>query len=190
MKFNAFFSVLPASAMLLLALTALPAAHAQAPLDLEFNNSGSLIGNPGDTLFFTGVLSNMTGSDVFINGDSLTFNGPAPGLALDDSPFAPPVSLGAMGSGSDVYSGSFFDVLIDPSAQAGTYSGTFLVTGGANGNASDELTDPMKESFSVTVPANPAPVPEASSVVSLGLLLALGGAGLWSVKRRRPASAI
>jgi len=58
------------------------------------------------------------------------------------------------------------------------------VQGGADGNASDELASAP---FSVTVLAQPAAVPEASTTLSFGLLLVLGGGGLLVAKRRRAA---
>ncbi|MGI4789541.1 MAG: hypothetical protein ACRYFS_11900 [Janthinobacterium lividum] len=177
-------SAVPVSAMLFLCLAAAPDAHAQAdlPLTVTLTPSG-LVGDPGDVLEFTGTLSNpvTNSNDVFLNGDSTTFNGPATDLTVNpmgNDPFFDnaPVSLAP----GDAYSGEYFDVAISPTAQPGTYFGTFLVTGGMDGNASDTVAS---EDFSVTVLA-PAAVPEASTTVSLGILLALGGAGLWRARRR------
>lgn len=175
-------------AVLPLLLLAAP-AHAQLNLSLL---PSSQAGNPGDTLNFTGTLSNPTLDSVFLNGDTPTFNGPG---TIDDSPFLfnAPLSLDPLGTtdgngnptGTDTYTGPFFDVKLDPNAAPGTYFGSFVVTGGADGSAQDTVAT---QDFSVTVlPA--AAVPEASSMISLGVLLALGLGGLAvSAKRRKSTS--
>lgn len=173
-------------AVLLATLALTPAAHAQLVLDLTPPGQAG----PVSSVFnFSGTLINPTSDEVFLNGDSLTFNGPASGLSLDDSPFFnnAPLSLTGTGSGGDVYSGGFFSVSIASNAAAGTYFGTFSILGGADANAQDTVAT---QDFSVTVTgrADPAPVPEASSVVSLGLLLLLGAGGVFAA-RRRPATA-
>lgn len=165
-------------ALLPLALLAVP-ARAQLTLTLT---PASQAGPAPSTFHFTGTLSNPTASEVFLNSDSLTFNGPA--STLDDSPFLnnAPLSLGPAGSGSDTYTGGFFDVTLNSSAAPGTYFGTFEVLGGPT--ASDQNIV-ASEDFSVTVTS--APVPEASSPVGLGLLLALGMGGMALGARRKAA---
>ena len=166
-----------ASALVLVGLAAAPAAHAQLLFTLT---PAGLAGTPGSTLQYAGTLSNTSTTDtVFLNGDSPTLN--APGLTLDAGPFEgnAPLSLGPVGSGSDIYSGGFFDISIDPAAQPGTYVGTFAIQGGADGDAQDTVAT---HDFSVTV--LPAAVPEASSVVSLGLLLMLGLGGVVVARRK------
>lgn len=175
--------LLPAAA--LAALIAAPAAQAQTPTALNLTLTPSTLdGNPGDMLVFNGTLSNpSTTNTVFLNGDTPTFNGPG---TIDGNPFLnnAPNTLGPAGSGSDTYTGSFFDITLDPSATPGRYLGTFTITGGADGNAMDTVAT---EDFAVIV--NPSPVPEASTTVSFGLLLALGLGGVVVVARRRKASA-
>jgi len=171
-----------AAAAALACLAAAPAAQAQT---LNFTlNPAVQAGQQGSTFSFSGTLTNPTASTVFLNGDSLTFNGPANGLTLDDSPFLTnaPASLGASGGGSDTYTGGLFDVTASQSAAPGTYSGTFEVLGGADGNAQGVLAS---QDFSVTVQSSP--VPEASSSLSLGLLLALGLGGVAVARRRKAA---
>ena len=177
-------------AVLPLLLLAVP-AHAQLNLNLA---NTSLAGNPGDTLNFTGTLSNPTLASVFLNSDNPTFNGPG---TTDGSPFLlnpnAPISLDPAGTtdangnptGTDSYSGPFFDVTLDPNAAPGIYNGTFTILGGVDGNATDNVAT---EDFSVTV--LPAAVPEASPTVSLGVLLALGLGGLIVSAKRRKASAL
>ena len=160
--------------------TGAPTAHAQT-LDFTLDAQGVQDAAPGSVLHFTGTLSNPSATDaVFLNADTPTFA--APGLTLDDSPFAmnAPAALGSAGSGSDIFAGDFFDVTVDPSARPGTYTGTFEVQGGADSNASDIVA---AHDFSVTV--LPQAVPEASSVTSLGLLLMLGLGGIIVVRRKK-----
>ena len=175
-----------APAALLAVLITAPAARAQTagnPVSLVFTPAGQVT-TPGGVLNFSGILSNTTAGPVFLNGDSLTFNGPASDLTLDDSPFnsSAPASPGAMGSGTDLYSGDLFTVSADALTQPGTYFGTFEILGGADGNAQSEVA---AADFSVTVLA-PAAVPEATTTVSFGLLLALGLGAVVVARRRKP----
>ena len=184
---KSLFSALLVPAALLAALISTPAARAQTagdPVSLVFTPAGQVT-TPGGVLNFSAALSNTTASPVFLNGDSLTFNGPASGLTLDDSPFLnnAPLSLGAASSSSGLYSGNLFTVSVGPFAQPGTYFGTFEILGGADANAQNEVA---KADFSVTVLA-PAAVPEASTTASFGLLMALGLGGLVVARRRKPA---
>jgi hypothetical protein len=166
-----------AAAALVTLGAAAPAAHAQLNFTLT---PSSQFGSPGSTLQFFGTLANPSTTDtVFLNGDTPTFT--APGLTLDASPFNSnaPLSLGPLGSGTDIYTGDFFDVSIGSAALPGTYLGTFEIQGGADGNAQDTIAT---QDFSVTV--LPQAVPEASSVTSLGLLLMLGLGGIIVARRR------
>jgi len=167
---------------LLLCFAAPRAAQAQLTLTLT---SAAQTGPASGVFHFAGTLTNSTAAEVFLNGDSPTFNGPG---TIDDSAFLnnAPVSLGPAGGGSDTYTGSFFDIILPSSAAPGTYFGTFTVLGGPT--ASDQIAV-ATEDFLVTVPPSPA-VPEASTIVSLGLLLALGLGGLVVSARRRKAAFI
>ena len=164
---------------LLLCFAAPHAAQAQLTLTLM---PASQTGSAPGAFHFTGTLTNSTAAEVFLNGDSPTFNGPG---TIDDSAFLTnaPLTLGAMGSGSDTYTGSFFDITLPSSAAPGTYFGTFTILGGLTAN--DQIAV-ATEDFLVTVP--PPAVPEASTTVSLGLLLVLGLGGTVVSARRRKAS--
>ncbi len=167
------FAPVALCAMLLTA----PAAQAQLTLTLTPPNQ---VGAAGSAFTFSGTLANPTASSVFLNGDSLTFNGPG---TTDDSAFFnnAPFSLDPLGSGTDSYTGSLFTVTLDPAAAPGSYFGTFAVLGGADGSAMDTVAT---QDFSVTIPGDaPPPVPEASTAVSLSLLILLGGAGVWKARR-------
>ena len=58
---------------------------------------------------------------------------------------------------------------------------------GQNGFTYELINNTAANSLQLEVLTAGAPVPEASTTISLGLLLALGGAGLWRVKRRTVA---
>ena len=168
---------LPVSAALLVFLNAAPAAHAQ--LTLTFTPDAQAGTAPG-TFAFTGTLTNPTTSDVNLYSYGLTFNGLAAGLGLDGSPFdSAPSDLPAGMS----YTGGFFNVSVDPTAAPDTYTGTFAIYGDADPNNPPVAT----KDFSVTVlPPSAQPVPETSTTVSLGLLLALGLGGIVVARRRKP----
>ena len=175
---NRFLIPLFAPAALCVILVAAPAAQAQVVFQLT---PPAQIGSPGDTLHFTGILTNLGASTVYLFGDSATLTGP--GLTLDDTPFFNgPTSLAPMGEAGDTYQGGFFDVGIDSlTAVPGVYTGTFALTGGADPSSTDPL---VSQDFTVIVPGtDAAPVPEASTLVSLGLMLLLGGGALWNARR-------
>ena len=176
-----FWRHLWGTGLLLAGLIAAPAAHAQLSFTLL---PGSQSGIGGDVLHFTGTLSNPSTTDTInLNSDSATFT--APGLTLDDSPFfnnAPP-TLTPKGSGGEAYSGGFFDIAIDPSAAPGTYSGIFNILGGPNAG---DLNVIASQNFTVTVQS--APIPEASTTASFGLLLAFGLGGMVVAAKRKKSA--
>ena len=182
MKLSSIFSPLALLPLLLLA------APTHAQLDLSLTPSAQT-GATGDTLYFTGMLSNPTATSVFLYSENISLAG----FATDGSPFTlnAPLSLDPMGTTdsngnpTDSYIGSLFDVALDPSVAPGTYQGTLSILGGADANATDTIAT---QDFSVTVlPAADQPVPEVSTTISFGLLLALSGMVV-VVKRRHAAA--
>lgn len=185
-------------ALLPLVLIAAPAS-AQLTLNLT---PADQFGSPGDTLYFSGTLSNPTADIVYLNGYRFDLGAP---VQADLSPFTsgapftldPAGTVDMNGTPTDSYSGGLFDLMINPDAAPGTYYGTFAVLGGADDLASNDLTfdptidpntgDPLhNERFSVTVlPSATQPIPELSSTVSFGTLLMLGSLGLLVAKRHR-----
>ena len=159
------------------------AAPAYAQLNLVLTPA-SQAGNPGDTLTFSGTLSNPTTAEVSVDGASANIPGPlstpdTTAFVLSGPTSLKPVgSIDSFGNPTDSYFGSLFDVTINPDALPGTYTGTVLIpTAGYTG------AQPTQADFSITVlPA--AAVPEAATAVSLGFLLLLGGVSLCCVKRR------
>ncbi len=175
--------------MLALGMIAAPAAHAQLTLTLTPDPSGF----PGDTVSFTGTLDNPTGDTYNLDGADPTLT--ALGLTVDESPFntSAPLTLEPAGSTdmnglpTDSYTGPLFNIIIanDGSAVPGTYTGTFDITGGPSANDTGGII--ATQNFSITV--NAPAVPEASTTVSFGLLLAFGLGGLVVSARRRKAAA-
>ncbi len=157
---------------LLFLLLALPAAHAATILNVTLSPSPQS-GVPGQTLTFSGVLENTTGSEVFLNSNSYTFDIGGLGV-VDDALFLSnaPISLAAMEVTSPF---DFFTVTIPGGQAPGPYLGVFTVLGGADGIASDVLGN---GTFTVEVAAEG--VPEPGSIVLL-----CGGLGVLGWMRRR-----
>jgi hypothetical protein len=89
----------------------------------------------GDSVEFTGELTNPGTTDIFLNGG---------GISLDQSLFADPSPFftfaPAFLSNGETYTGPFFTVFTIPSITVpGSYSGTFEVDGGTDSNAFDSL---------------------------------------------------
>lgn len=94
-----------------------------------------LVGYPGETLTFSGTLTDNTGSTLFINSDSLSFeiNG-----AADDLPFKSnaPISIDAGDTSADF---GMFEVNIPGGQAIGPYTGLFTVLGGTDGTQLNNL---------------------------------------------------
>jgi hypothetical protein len=130
---------------------------ALANADVIFNlTPPALTAFHGSTVQFAGSLINTGTTDVFLNGT--VANLPYAHLTLDDSPFFLFSPLFLPGGGR--YTGRFFDVTVDATADAGTYFGSFTILGGANSDSFDSLA---QQDFSVTVAT-----PEPGSLVLVG----------------------
>ncbi len=164
-----------------LVLVAFCVGSAQASL-LFTLDPAVLPGMPGDTLTFSGTLSNTFDYELFLNGNSLTFSGSDTDFVVSGLLGSVPLSLMPAGdsSGGDTYTGSVFDVQILSSAASGSYAGSYSMLGGADDQTQDELA---ASNFQVNVTA----VPEPSSIIvvvgGLGSLLAFRRRGEWPTPR-------
>ena len=204
--------------LLSLGLTAVPAAATpvQAPTTINFDNlvasdSAATVASPytqqgftfsapsgfiatgadnsngdGETSLYSRASTRLTQS----NGQAFDFN------AIDLGPLLGNIE-GNLNGGPVLFTGTLVGgktVTDTKTITSGTYQ-TFAFTGFTGlqsltfGPASSSTTAPLFDNVVVTgTPAAVAPVPEASTVVSLGLMLALGGLA-FAAKRRKSAAA-
>lgn len=155
----------------------LPLASRADTIDFSLVAS-TQVGSPGEILTFEATLSNPSLSAIFLNSDNFTTV--ASFLNVDDSAFLAntPPSLAPNGNtGSSIGPVALFSVDIGPDAAPGTYAlNSFIILGGADGNASDILAS---QQFTIIIPA--PTVPEPSSL----LLLATGLAVIFLIAVRR-----
>ncbi len=152
---------------------------------------------PSGSADFTGVFINSTGSDYFITGG--TFSGDPRISAFFNGDLVrgnPTTGAFEVLNGQTATVSAVFTLSADMSLPAGTYPGAVdfsgetaadyaVFQGGGMDNSSVLGNAPL--SLRVAAPA----VPEASTKVSLSLLLALGLGGLVvSARRRKVASAL
>jgi hypothetical protein len=155
--------------LVLLSLALLLPTPARAQLLFTLDNP-SQAGFPGQTLTFTGTLTNTGTSTVFLFGDTFSLAGV--GLTLDDEPFLANAPL-SLGSG-DIYAGQFFTVEVGIGALPQIAAGAFTILGGPSDTSQNELAT---QNFQVNVSA-----PEPAS---LALFLPGVTAILLSVRRFR-----
>jgi len=120
---------------------------------------------PGITLVFSGVLTNATGSTVFLNSAGINLAGGFLPADFDVTPFLvnAPLSLeGTQGTGAI----DLFTVTIPNSFGDGLYAGTFAVLGGADANAQEILGT---ANFFVGVAGTDAPEPSTMWTVAVTL---------------------
>jgi|SRR5579871_6612031 len=159
-------------------LCAMP-GRAQLQFDLT---PAVLTGMPGDTVTFSGTLTNLGGAELFLNGDGIDLAGT--GFTDDDTDFVlgAPLSLAPAGTPGDTWSGNLFDVAIASDVPPADYPGEYMITGGDTGTSNDVLTI---RDFVVTV-TPPSAVPESgASALLLGILLSCIGTRCYSRSRTR-----
>lgn len=175
---------------------AAPAARAQVSgLTFTFAPAVQTV-DVGGSADYTGLFSNTTLTNYFVTGGVYTpstfggsplvfgfFNG-------DPSAANGPFEVLA---GQTRTVGGVYTLSADPTLGAGTYTGAVDFQGQTeadfnSGTGTDMTLSTAPVSLTVRPQGVPA-VPEASSLVSLGLLLALGGAGVWGARRRATPAA-
>jgi len=148
-----------------------------------------LPGAPGTTVDFFATITNPSATDtIYLNGDNSSTSSPL--LTLDDTPYLnnAPLFL-APGASSGPF--ELFDVSIDPSTPAATYTGNlFSISGGADGGAGTAFDDLADVPFSVTVQPPTSAIPEpATSWWMLAVLIALAVIRWrWDRTKKCPAS--
>ena len=117
---------------LIFAIVSAGTARADAVLTFTPN---TLQITPGGTVEFDGTLANTGTTAIYLNNDVFSFL--SPDLTIDDSPFIfeGPSSLAA----GDSFTGAFIDVTADAATLSGSYSGTYTIQGGADGDTFDDI---------------------------------------------------
>jgi hypothetical protein len=160
--------------ILVFIIAAASAATARADATLTFTSSTLTI-DAGGTVEFDGTLTNTGTGDIYLNSDS--FYLPYADLTVDDSPFF--ADSPSFLSPGDSYSGPFIDITADETISSGSYSGTYTIQGGADGDTFDDIAT---VDFTVDV-GSTSTTPEPSPF----LLMATGLAMIAVVRmRRRP----
>lgn len=168
------------AAMGLLLAAACPNATRADSLDVTLTQADQTVLLGTTTVAFDATISNPSSTDtVYLNADGANISSSF--LTLDDTPFFnnAPIFLNAGAS-----SGPFelFDILLAPNTPVGTYDlNTYSIFGGADGGTGTAFSDLADSNFSITV-ANPAAMPEPSTL----LLFGAGLAGL-AILRRKPS---
>jgi len=173
------------AAALLASLLAAAPAQAQS-VSLVFDKPAQSV-TPGSPVTFFGTIVNKSGAAVSLNGSGFGQLGAdfgVVGLMADATPFFnfTPFTLGTLQADSSTGDIALFTVTANTNVTPGVYRNTFNILGGADQSASAPLGG---ADFVVTASA-PAPVPEASTAASLGLLLV--SAATFAFKARRRSS--
>jgi len=160
----------------LAAALTLCAVPASAQLHVTFAPAATVFSRAaGQTETFTATLINNYAFPLYLNGDF--FDGPDAPLTVDDTAFQTNVSLTPIAAG-DTLTADLFTVTVPANTPTSSFNGTFYLTGGRGPNDNGTLS-----ATPFTVSAQP--VPEASTAVTLGLLLALSlGAVAWQAQKR------
>ena len=153
--------------LLILFVFGLAAASGRASILITFDVPDQR-GGPGDTLVYTGVLSNGGLETIFFNSNTLNLAGS--GFLVTDLFFLNvPFSLDPGQSSSSI---ELFNVRVnDPFTDLpGAYAGTYALVGGIDSNAQNIIGS---AEFAVTVGALPEPSTVALLVIGLVALVGL-----------------
>ncbi len=190
-------SALALAGTLALGLAVAP-AHAQLVITPTPTGPFSQSITQGGFTSYSVTLQNTFSSAYYFLGDNTDFTfapGPtefAPAssmqtVVLDDAPFANLFLSGASLGAGQSQTFTLFNVAAGTAATTGTYQGFFTIQG--NTDPSGTPTDGPTLNFQTIVTPNAAPVPEASTLVSLGLMLALGLGGTVVAARKKASQA-
>ena len=167
----------------LAAASALCAVPASAQLAVSFAAVSPVHSGAADqNATFTATFVNHYSYPLYLTTDE--FTGPDAPLTVDDSAFLNTFPLAASPhpiAAGDTVTTDLFTVTVPAGTPTGGFDGTFYLFGGRDLTDTTDALSATK--FHVDVQA----VPEASSVVSLGLLLALGMGGVFAAGRRKKA---
>lgn len=161
-------TVLCTFALLLLATTAAKADSVTITFDQPDQTVAA-----GNTVDFTGTITNDTDSTIYLNSDDINLAG----SSLSNNDFFlinAPLTLDAGASSGDI---DLFQISASYPLQdaAGLYPGTYTIFGGADGDAQDNLG---QASFSVTTTA---PEPSVTWLLLIGTLMSL--VPVWKMSR-------
>ncbi len=187
-------SALALAGTLALGLAVAP-AHAQLVITSAPTVTQSI--TLGGFTSYSATLRNDFTSAVYFLGDNTDFTfapGPtefAPAssnntVVLDDTPYFNFVGTSLGAGQSQTF--TLFNVAAGTAATTGTYQGFFTIQGSTD--PSGDPIDLATQNFQTIVTPGVAPVPEASTLVSLGLMLALGMGGTVVAARKRKAALV
>ena len=136
-------------------------------------NPSTVSAAPGGTATYTATLSapGSNAAPVFLNGDTITFAGPTD-ITFDDGDLFGnfPAALNPGDSDTD----ALFTASIPAGEAPGSYIGSFVLQGGADGNAQGRLdTEQFTLNISASTPSSVTPEPSSYMLLSSGLLATL-----------------
>ncbi len=134
---------------------------------------------PGQIINFSGTFQNITALEQL---DDITI-GLSPGSYGGKFTFASPFFATLAIGQSQKFTGT-----LKISSTATFSSSVFYLDANGTGDSSGENYDLGSSNFTVKLVPNTPAVPEASTTVSLGLLLSLGSLGLLAARRRKLAA--
>ncbi len=164
-------------------------ASARAQLVITSNNPNIFTATKGQTLSLSAAVKNLFSSSFYFLGDNANFTsmagpteiGPPTSnltVALDDTPFVSPDFPAPLASNEQRVI-PLANIFVGQNATPGTYAGYFTIQGNTDPNG--VVLDQVTENFQITV--NSSAVPEASTLLSLGLLLTFGA---WKFRSVHP----
>jgi hypothetical protein len=150
-------------------------------LSIGFQES-VLSGGPGSTVLFSGTLTNLTNSTLYLNADDLNLAG-FDASAIDDSAFFANTPTGFLGPNASTGNIGLFNVTIPNPFASGGYNGTFQILGGGT---FDDQTILDSVGFTVQVASGSTAVPEPGSFILMLTVLIIIVISLSETRSTRP----